>query len=455
MVQFYSAKKKKAIRTIERDKLKVTVNKVTSQGEGLSANRKPPLFIQGGLAGETLYVKQLSKQKRYWRGVADDNSIESPHPARQTAPCEWFSSCGGCTTQHCTPSTMLEWKQQDLDAQFKRAFALEQLPWEDAIVGPTLQYRRKARLAYDGRDKNNIRFGFKAKHSTNIVSVSNCIVLTVPLQNVLKTLHSRLTRSAPQPIGHVTVIEYANGVGITINFTKAPSAQVMAFWQDQFTQWQAHQRVDIFLHVKQACIAHLTAFSDDALFISVEQVSHTSTVLKPGANDFIQVNEKVNALMVERAITWLQPKKNDTVLELFAGLGNFTYALAERCLSVIAFEGSDDMVQKAKQNALQQGIKNINWQCADLSMQAIANSLNEFAPDLIMLDPSRDGAEQACLTLKDAHAKRILYVSCNPQTWARDAKILLSGHFRLAKIALMDMFPYTAHTEMIALFERD
>jgi len=455
VVQFYSAKKKKTPKnTNVRDCLSVQIDGMTSQGEGVVKARSPALFVQGVLPGETAKVDIVKKHSRYWRGIAKPETVQNQHNARQTPPCAWYAKCGGCTTQHCDTTSMLTWKQEDLDEQFKRGLDSQRIPWVTAIESESSGYRRKARLAYDGRDANNIRLGFKAKSSSQIVSISNCIILTKPLQSLMQVLHTRLTQTAPQPIGHITLIEYANGLGVTVNFVRVPSEKIKRFWCDLLPALQVGQRADIFLHHKQQLLDCFTEDANSELFITVHTGAENEANITPDANDFMQVNTVVNDAMVERALSWLEPNHHDSVLELFAGLGNFTYALAEKSHSVLAVEGSDIMVQKARHNARMQGKDSVQWQCADLSQVSSVSALLQHEPALVLLDPSRDGAEQVCLGLKNSTAKRILYISCNPQTWLRDAKILLSGHFKLEKISLMDMFPYTSHTEMISLFER-
>jgi 23S rRNA (uracil1939-C5)-methyltransferase len=169
--------------------------------------------------------------------------------------------------------------------------------------------------------------------------------------------------------------------------------------------------------------------------------------------DFTQVNSEINRQMISRAIEWLALDKSERVLDLFCGIGNFTLPMATQAKEVIGVEGSETLVERARQNAARNGIENVAYHAADLSKDLAQMAWWSEGFDKVLLDPSRDGAQQALPYIAALGASKIVYVSCNPATLARDAGILVNEHgYRMVKAGVMDMFPHTAHVESIALF---
>jgi 23S rRNA (uracil1939-C5)-methyltransferase len=172
--------------------------------------------------------------------------------------------------------------------------------------------------------------------------------------------------------------------------------------------------------------------------------------------DFVQVNGSLNQLMIKQAIELLELTPNDRVLDLFCGLGNFTLPLARHCHGVTGVEGSEALVERAKHNAHRNEIDNASFMQADLYSESAGLVEVQGLFQKILLDPPRSGAEQILPLISSSGANRIVYVSCNPETLARDAGILVHQHgFRLSAAGIMDMFPQTSHIESMALFERN
>jgi 23S rRNA (uracil1939-C5)-methyltransferase len=167
--------------------------------------------------------------------------------------------------------------------------------------------------------------------------------------------------------------------------------------------------------------------------------------------DFTQVNQGVNRILVSRAVRLLGPQPGERIADLFCGLGNFSLPLATRGAQVIGFEGSRELVERARHNAASNNLV-VQFEVADLFKNGIAS----FGPfDKLLVDPPREGAIEIVKSLPEAWPRRIVYVSCDPATLARDAGVLVhTKGFRLAAAGVVNMFPHTAHVESIALFER-
>ena len=172
------------------------------------------------------------------------------------------------------------------------------------------------------------------------------------------------------------------------------------------------------------------------------------------ATDFTQVNMDINRAMIDRVMELLDPGTSEHVMDLFCGVGNFTLPIARRAASVIGIEGSETLVEKARQNATLNGIENATFIARDLSTEAM--SMQDKPVTKLLLDPPRSGAEELVSQWDFSGLSRIVYVSCNPATLARDAAILVGQKgFKLLSAGVMDMFPHTSHVESIAVFEHE
>jgi 23S rRNA (uracil1939-C5)-methyltransferase len=170
--------------------------------------------------------------------------------------------------------------------------------------------------------------------------------------------------------------------------------------------------------------------------------------------DFTQVNASINQQMVTAAIDLLQVKPDESVLDLFCGLGNFTSAIARKAHQVTGIEGDEGLVDRARQNAVNNHLDNIQFSVANLFEDIALQSWSHHQYDKLLLDPPRSGAQAIAEHINRINPGRIVYVSCHPATLARDAAILVDKCYRLLQTGIMDMFPHTMHVESIAVFER-
>ena len=171
--------------------------------------------------------------------------------------------------------------------------------------------------------------------------------------------------------------------------------------------------------------------------------------------DFTQINVDINQQMIKLALDLLDVNENDEVLDLFCGVGNFTLPLSRKAKSVVGVEGDEGLVQRAKHNAEMNNINNVEFHAADLADFDQDYDFMKKSYNKVLLDPARTGAKEIIAALNTRNVERIVYVSCNPATLARDAGILVNEKkFKLKKAGVMDMFPHTAHVESIAVFEK-
>ncbi len=435
------------------------VEDLDHEAQGI-ARTQPVTFVQNALPGETCKasIYKSAKNTRF----ATAQKILSPSPLRVAPFCPHFELCGGCQTQYIAPNDLLPMKQDAVASLLHKfiGIELEQIPWQAPLQGNPVGYRRKARLAIDARKPSKPLLGFRGDKN-KIIPIRECRILVPELAKLIQPLQTLVgDLKQAKKIGHISLLaaeQVTVGLRIVAPLIGTDVAKVEAFATNYGCRlvWQ------------QGDTKSIPESPDNAYTLTVQEREKGLQKLRLGLaqDDFIQINAGLNQAMVNQAIDWLAPTKQDKVLDLFCGVGNFSLPLALNSKSVLAIEGVPDMVQKASQNALLNGINNLEVVAADLSSEQLSQQYSVDSFNLALLDPARDGAYAAITQLLQVQPQRIVYVSCNPATFARDVAQLLQtgkkagtkasqGNYQLDKINLLDMFPYTSHTELMALFTR-
>lgn len=424
-------------------KQKLSIERLAGDGRGIAFVEGRTWFVSGALVGEQIEARVLGAQGKVVQARVE--RILSASPERRTEPCMHARVCGGCSLQHMAHADQLTLKQRMLAEQLSRLAGLEPQEWAAPLVGPELGYRRRARIAvrWDAKSKH-LDVGFRAAASQDIIAVADCPVLVQPLQPILRALPAALAALArPQAIGHVELFS-GNACAVLVRHTavlhEADLALLRGFCAEQGAQlWLQGEGAP---HPEQP---------GQSLRYEV-QGEGLSLAYRPG--DFVQVNQPVNDAMIAQALDWLAPAADERVLDLFCGLGNFALPLARRVRELVAVEGVQAMVERAAQNAEDNGLGNAHFYQADLSKPLVEAQWATGGFAAVLLDPPRDGALQVVQQMAQLGAARVLYVSCNPATLARDSAQLQAQGYRLERAGILDMFPQTAHVEAMALFVR-
>ena len=442
-------KSKKAADTSESQKPNtVTIEDLDWMGNGV-VRGNPMVFVEGALVGETCDIEMVSSKKKVINAKA--TNIHSPSDERQAPFCPVFDVCGGCQLQHIKPDAALMQRDRALKVMMERHLAMKPHVWQAPLAGPRPQYRRKARLAIDARNPNQIKLGFREANSSNVINVETCPILVDPLSKLIAPLREALTGfESARHIGHISLIAGDNTSHLVIKHTKALEAELIDAVSELVNTSSSVgvYGIELKLENKQGQIRSVGRGTD----MVMNTVNGCS--ISPSANDFIQINRVVNEKMVNQAIGWLNPKPSERIADWFSGLGNFTLPIAKLGAKVQAVEGVAEMVRRAKDNAQQQGIENVEWLHLDLADKTNVEASLQLGFDKVLLDPSREGALTVCHALVKALPKTIVYVSCNPSTFSRDAKVLIDGGYEMEKAGVAEMFPFTHHMEMMALFTR-
>ncbi|EPT8081880.1 23S rRNA (uracil(1939)-C(5))-methyltransferase RlmD [Vibrio vulnificus] len=438
MARFFQPKKKLQP---ESKHQQVLVEKLDHQGAGIAYLNKKPLFIDGTLPGEEVVTQLTESKSKFARGKLV--KLLKPAAERVEPFCPHFNQCGGCDMQHMDYQAQLAYKQRTLQ-QLMKKFSGSEILLSPPVTGLEKAYRRRARvsLLWDKKSRQ-LQFGFRRKQSKQIENITQCPVLVAELECLLPELKAILSDfHHPEHLGHVELVAADNGAVITLRHTGPLLDEDLAKLRQCAEQHQA--------------TLYLMPASDQLERISGEAPYYQEIGFKVPfePNNFIQVNQKVNQQMVVQALEWLDPQSSDRVLDLFCGLGNFSLPIASKANSVTGVEGVDEMVQKAAINASLNQINNAQFFHANLEQDFVGQPWASEKFDKILLDPARAGASGIIEQVSALGAKRVVYVSCNPATLARDSQSLLEQGYRLTKLGMLDMFPYTSHLESMALFEK-
>lgn len=451
MVQIYKAAKPSnnrnknvsGSRVLERITAKVA--RLDHMGQGVVSDHSPIIFVTGGLPGENCEIDIIEKKPRFWK--ARIKRVLSASESRIEPFCQHFRLCGGCQTQFIKPEKLIQHKQAAVTDLLCKFNVDTETCWQPPLLGPTVDYRRKTRLSIDARNKNKVQIGFRQKESKQIVSISSCEVLTKSLQALISPIKDCVSKMHnPAAIGHITLLQGANVEQVCLRMMRQLDEHDVALWK----LFAKDAECQLMIELKGG-ISELLAGDKTPLFYYAQD----NLKLEIGASDFVQVNDVINQAMISQAQNWLDLQKTDTLLDLFCGVGNFSLSMASACQQVIGVEGLANMVQRAKHNAQINSIVNCTFLCEDLSQLTEKRSKSFQECNKVLLDPAREGARGILSKLSKNRPSHVLYVSCNPATFARDAAEFCEMDYRIDKIALMDMFPNTAHTELMALFVRD
>lgn len=428
----------------------VTIESLSHDGRGIAHLDGKTTFIQNGLPGETVKATCIRTHGKFDEAIATE--IINASPDRKTPPCKHYDKCGGCSMQHLSTDAQIKHKERMLLDQLKHFGNIKPETVLPPLTGPTLGYRRKARLGVRYvLKKEKLLVGFREKNGRYIAEINSCPVLDPrvgekiePLQQLIASL------SIFQEIPQIEVAVGEKRTALIFRHLK-PLNEVD---HNKLIEFAKQSHFDIFLQPKGLDSIHKLWPEDnvDRLIYSLpdQQVS-----LQFHPSDFTQVNQSINPQMVNRAIELLDINQTDRLLDLFCGLGNFTIPLAKLCHSIVGVEGSVGAIERANENKKRNKIQNAEFHLANLAETVDHLPWTKESYSKILIDPPRSGAETMIPMILKMNPERILYISCNPATLARDAGLLTENkQYKLEKAGVMDMFPHTAHVESIALFVR-
>ncbi|RLM24238.1 23S rRNA (uracil(1939)-C(5))-methyltransferase [Brenneria alni] len=437
MAQFYSPNRRVTTRQI----ITVTVDSLDPFGQGVARHQGKTIFVAGVLPGEQAEI-QFTEEKRQF-AHAKLKRLLTRSTQRVEPRCPHFNDCGGCQQQHVDIALQHAGKASMLARLMERETGMASPP-AAPIAGPSYAYRRRARLAlYYQAKQQRLLMGYRQAGSHDLVNIRVCPILRPELEKLLVPLRDCLSRlQAVKRLGHVELVQADNGPLLVLRHLEPlnqPDCQALR----DFAQQHA---VSVYLAPDSDSLTCL--HGEDPLY----HIAGLTLAFSP--RDFIQVNDAVNQQMVSQALAWLDVQPQDRILDLFCGMGNFTLPLAQRAASVVGVEGVVALVEKGRENARRNLLSNVTFFHQNLEDDVTQQPWAAQGFDKILLDPARAGAAGVMTQIVRLAPQRVVYVSCNPATLARDSKILLAAGYRLANVTMLDMFPHTGHLESMALFLR-
>ncbi len=429
--------------------IEVEIRDLTHEGRGVCSVEGKTVFVDGSLPGEIVKFDYLATRKDYDEGYATE--VIKASPDRVEARCKHFGVCGGCSLQHLDSEKQIQCKQEALLSALRQIAGLGPEEIAPPLKGPAWGYRHKARLGVKYvPKKGRVLIGFRERQGRFLADIRHCPVLVPEVGAQLEYMSDQIYKmqardQIPQiemgkgddatclVVRHLVelsetdkaiLLEMGRTLNVYISLQPGGPDSVVPLWPEQQTLTYGHPEFDVKIQ------------------------------FHPG--DFIQVNPEINRQMVRQAIDWLDVQEGHKVLDLFCGLGNFTLPLARRAREVIGVEGDQAMVNRARENALFNGLDNTRYFVENLMEPGSQSAWLKEDYDRLLFDPPRSGAREIIPLLASREVSRIVYVSCHPGSLARDAGELVNRYgYRLARVGVMDMFPHTAHVESMALFVKD
>jgi 23S rRNA (uracil1939-C5)-methyltransferase len=438
------------------------VESIDLEAQGVAHDHEGKVvFIEGALPGERVQV-QVHRRKNQWE-QATMTALERESPSRVRPSCPHFGlhpgACGGCKMQHLHPSAQVAIKQRTLEDNLWHLAKVRPEAILRPIEGPAWGYRHRARLSVRHVAKKGcVLVGFHERKSRYITDMTQCPVMPPKVSDLLPRLRELVY--ALDARDSVPQVEVALGdwvLALVLRHLNPLSPADMARLRDFGTAhgvqwWLQPKGPDQIVRLDEG---------EEQLSYDLPEFCVTMP-FRP--TDFTQVNPHINRVLVYRAVQLLAPRPSDAVIDWFCGLGNFTLALATQAQRVLGIEGSESLVQRARQNAGHNGLQaRAAFEARDLFQLSPGDLEALGQADRWLVDPPREGAFALAKATAELSASaggwrpaaRIVYVSCNPATLARDAGLLVhQAGYRCSAAGVINMFPHTAHVESIAVFDR-
>jgi len=439
------------------------VESLDLEGQGVAhrANGKV-VFIEGALPGESVRVNVARRKNQWEQGQL--SAIRRESSQRVQPGCPHFGlhagACGGCKVQHLHPTAQIAAKQRVLEDNLSHLAKVVPQRILRPLQGPAWGYRHRARLSVRHvAKKGTVLVGFHERKSRYVADMTSCPVLPQRVGALLPRLRELV--GAMQARDRLPQIEVAIGDDVhalVLRHLEPMSAQdislLRAFGAEHAVQWWLQPG-------GPDTVVPLDAGGPE---LNYRLPAFDLTMpFKP--TEFTQVNMVINRVLVSQALRHLDVQSNDRVIDWFCGLGNFTLAIARAARQVLGLEGSEALVQRARDNAARNGLsQRTHFEARNLFELSGAGLAALGSAERWLVDPPREGAFALAKSVVDLHAspiagwqppRRIVYVSCNPATLARDAGLLVhQGGYVCTAAGVVDMFPHTAHVESMAVFDR-
>ena len=396
--------------------------RLNNEGEGVGIVEGITTFIPYTLPNELVKVKINNIYDNYARGNIVD--IIETSTDRIQPICPYFYECGGCNLMHLNYYKQLEFKKNKIESIFKK-IVNEDIKVNNIYYDNNLNYRNKITLKVD---KNKI--GYYKEKSNELIEIDNCFLVDNKINNTIKNIKEFINKFQDNNINELMIRVINNKIMISLD-------NISLNCKDIF--------IDKFNYIDSIYVDNNLIYGNKVL---IETIDNFKFNISP--KSFFQVNKNVSKMMYEKAVSYIN--KSDITLDLYSGTGTITTLLSKKSKKVIGVEVVKDAVKDANENIKNNNINNIEFICDKVENKI--NTLKKLNIDNIVLDPPRSGSDKKTLnTILEINPKKIIYISCNPVTLARDYNILKDKYI-IKDINAYDMFPNTYHVETVMVLEK-
>ncbi len=431
----------------------VEITTLTNGGDGLGRVGGKAVFVNGAIPGDVVSCRLMVDKKRYAKGAL--LQVLTPSPTRIEPVCQYFNSCGGCDWQQMSYQQQCYWKELLL-----RQNCQHQLDIDDAVLRPLLtsatQLGYRSRVQFKcSNNGGRFKLGFYRRSSHSVVDIVSCPVVVSAINQLIPQLRELFAGS--EYADQVQQIDVATGDGVVGDAIVDRARVVIHCYDnsvDKLSNWLLKRcsgiAATIFIQGKRTSAQLLQGSAD--LTITVDATDQKTPLhLSYSVGGFAQINLAQNRVLVDLVVALAHVNSSDTLLDLYCGMGNFSLPLARLAHRIIGVEGSDTSIVSAKQNAKLNGIDNTEFHCH--SVEKFMATFGENI-DVVVLDPPRAGAKEVVAAIVAKNPRRIVYVSCDQQTLLRDLQTFTAESYQIKVIQPVDMFPQTAHTEVVAVLDK-
>ena len=440
----------------KNDRITVTVSAISSDGNGIAKVSGYTLFIPQTLPSDIAEVLILKTKSSY--GYAKLINILSPSPHRTGVPCPHFQKCGGCQLMMAHYDYQKEAKKEFVKDALLRIGGIDT---DVDFIGADAPFRYRNKMIFPF-DRNG-KWGFYRERSHDVIPLSDCLLGDEKNKDIMNAIADYMKKygvSAYDEESHRGIIrrvfirntEREFIVVISANADFLPHSEELIS-----SVLSVSEKISgIILNINKSR-TNLVLGDKNVLLLGKNTLSASLLGLKYeiSPESFFQINPKQTEKLYSLALDFADIKIDDTVLDIYCGIGTITLSAARKAKTAMGIEIVEKAIENAKENAKRNGIKNAGFYCGKAEELVPELTENGANPDIVILDPPRKGSDERTLTaIVKAMPKKIVYISCNPATLARDLKFLKELGYNVKKVAAVDMFPHTAHIETVVLMSR-
>lgn len=422
-------------------RVQVKIESMAYKGYGVARVDHKVLFVPFSVTGDEAWAEIVEEKKDY--GIAKIETLIKPSPWRTSPPCPYFGACGGCQWQHIDYSVHGELKKNILIDILKRMGGQKEIPPMTVIPSPkSYGYRIRVQLKTEGK-----ALGYYQERSHHIVDIEHCPIAHPLVNQLILLLRERLPFLSQFEEVEISVSpEEKKGVLLLhpLSFAKEMRTFAKELLQDY----------SILKGIMISGKGRFTSIGNPFLTFSVSfdrAGEKKGWSLRASPESFFQVNVEQNQALLQTVLRFGEVNKGESVLDLYAGIGNFTLPLALGAKEVLGIEENEKAVEDARFNVERNGITQCRMKRG--RVEEVLKNWNGKAPDLVVLDPPRSGGKEVVNQIIGLKPKRIVYVSCDPTTLSRDLRLFSEKGYSLQEVSLIDMFPQTYHMEVVALLK--